>query len=437
MSETLPLGTRLTTLANGVRVVSHHMPHLETIALGVWIATGARHERETEQGISHLLEHMAFKGTARRTARAIAEEIEQVGGDLNAATSLETTAYYARVLKGDEALALEILADILRNSLFADDDLVREKEVILQEIAGIKDSPEELAYDLIQEAAYPEQPVGRPIIGTPDSVNAITADDLRGFLAAHYRGPHLVISAAGAVDHDRLARHADALFGSLSGETQVPEVSANYQGGIRYSLKSFEQSHLLTAFHGPSYRDAGFYTAQVLSGVMGGGMSSRLFQEARENRGLCYSIYSSAWGLRDTGIFAIHAATGPAMMGELIDVVDQEFQRIAQTLATEREVSRAKAQLKAGMLMGLESCSARAEQMARQLLVAGRLIPLDEIIARVDDVTPEKIRALAASIMRANPASVAVVGAGKRSRKFAEGASRIGAGERAVSALGI
>lgn len=422
----LPPGTNLSTLGNGVRVVTHHMPHLETVALGVWVATGARHERLGEQGISHLLEHMAFKGTAKRTARAIAEEIEQVGGDLNAATSLEMTAYYARVLKGDEGLALGILADILQASLFAPDDLTREKEVILQEIAGIKDSPDELAYDLIQDAAYPDQPVGRPIIGTPESVSAITADNLRGFLAAHYRAPHLVISAAGAVDHATMTRHAEALFSTLDVQPQEPEVPARYVGGVRHSTKSFEQSHLLAGFRSPSYRDPSFYAAQVLSGVLGGGMSSRLFQEARENRGLCYSIYSSAWGVGDTGMLAIHASTGGEMMAELIEVIRGELTGMALKAAPEREVARARAQLKAGLLMGLESCSVRAEQMARQLLVAGRLIPQEEIVAKIDDVTPESVRALAEQMLRRAPLSIAVVGAGKRSRRFAEAAGRLG-----------
>ena len=431
----LPAGTNLSSLANGVRVVTHHMPHLETIALGVWVATGARHEGPGEQGISHLLEHMAFKGTARRTARAIAEEIEQVGGDLNAATSLEMTAYYARVLKGDEGLALDILADILQSSSYAPEDLTREKEVILQEIAGIKDSPDELAYDLIQEAAYPDQPVGRPIIGTPESVSAITADDLRSFLAAHYRGPQMVISAAGAVDHAAITRHAEALFGSLNGVLQEPGVRAEYRGGVRHSTKSFEQSHLLAGFHSPSYRDPEFYAAQVLSGVLGGGMSSRLFQEARENRGLCYSIYSSAWGLGDTGMLAIHAATGTEMMAELIEVIGIELNAMAAKLAPEHEVMRARAQLKAGLLMGLESCSVRAEQMARQLLVAGRLIPQEEIVAKIEDVSPEKVRTLTEQLMRQAPLSIAVVGAGKRSRRFAEAASRLGGGRGQTMAV--
>ncbi len=419
-------GTALTTLANGLRIVTHRMPHLETISLGIWVATGARHESEREQGISHLLEHMAFKGTSRRSARAIAEEIEQVGGDLNAATSLETTAYYARVLKGDDGIALDILADILQESRFAEEDLVREKEVILQEIAGIKDSPEELAYDLVQEVAFPDQPVGRPIIGTPASVSAITADDLRSFLKRHYQSANMVIAAAGAVDHDQIVRHATALFGSLNARVIEQGIPALYKGGAKHTNKSFEQSHLIAGYPGPSYRDPEFYAAQVLSGLLGGGMSSRLFQEARENRGLCYSIYSSAWGLADSGLFAVHAATGAEMMPALIDVVGQELQRVAGERAPEREVARSKAQLKAGLLMSLESSSARAEQMARQLLVAGRLIGVEELIGRVDAVTPEAIRTLAETMVHQSVASVAVVGAGRRSRGFADAASRMG-----------
>ncbi len=419
-------GTELTTLGNGLRIVTHRMPHLETISLGIWVATGARHENLNEQGISHLLEHMAFKGTTRRSARAIAEEIEQVGGDLNAATSLETTAYYARVLKGDEGVALDILADILQESRFAEEDLAREKEVILQEIAGIKDSPEELAYDLVQEVAYPDQPVGRPIIGTPASVSAITAADLRSFLKRHYQSANMVIASAGAIDHEQFVRHVTALFGSLNAQQVEKGIPASYQGGARHATKSFEQSHLLAGYPSPSYRDPGFYAAQVLSGLLGGGMSSRLFQEARENRGLCYSIYSSAWGLGDTGLFAVHAATGPGMMAELIEIVGRELRRAASEVATEREIARSKSQLKAGLLMGLESSSARAEQMARQLLVAGRLIGADELIGFVDAVTPEAIRMLAETMVTKSVASVAVVGAGKRSRGFADAASRMG-----------
>lgn len=414
----------LTTLSNGVRVVSHLMPHVETVSLGVFVGTGARHETAAEHGISHLLEHMAFKGTARRSARQIAEEIEQVGGELNAATSLESTAYYARVLKGDDMVALDILADILRNPRFDADDLEREKEVILQEIAGINDSPDELAYDLVHDAAYPEQPVGRPIIGTPQSVKAITAEDLARFLATRYVGPRTVISAAGAIDHGQLVRHAEALFGGMSSTEGEPAVPARYAGGRRSLSKTFEQSHLLIGFPSPAWRDSDFFAAQVFSGLLGGGMSSRLFQEVREARGLCYAIYSTAWAFEDAGLMVVHAATGDAQVRELIGVLANELRRSATELPSPPEIQRSKAQMKAGLLMSLESTGARAEQMARQLLMAGRLFPTAELIERVDDVSAQGVREVAERILTTAPASVVVVGAGRKSEPHAVAAEQ-------------
>lgn len=425
--------TTVSTLANGLRVVTHAMPHVETSSLGIWIGVGSRHETESQQGISHLLEHMAFKGTKTRSALQIAEEIEQVGGEINAATSLETTAYYARVLRGDEGLALEILADILQNSAFDPTELEKERDVILQEIAATQDSPDEIAYDLIQEAAFPGQAIGRPILGTPDSVSATTPDDLRAFLAANYAPERMVVSAAGAVEHAGVLRHAEALFGGLSqlkvksGHDEV----ARYAGGTRSSAKSFEQSHVLLGFEGPSYRAKDAFTAQVFSGLFGGGMSSRLFQEVREKRGLCYAIYSSAWGLKDSGMFQIHAATGHTMVPDLIDVIGAELAGMAISGPTGREVSRAKAQLKAGLLMSLESSGARAEQMARHLLVHGRLIAPDELVARVDAVSAEHVRTFARGLAASAPC-VAIVGAGKKSSTHAKHAQRVLEGSAAA-----
>ncbi|MGE3918436.1 MAG: M16 family metallopeptidase, partial [Hyphomicrobiaceae bacterium] len=282
--------TTQSRLANGLRVVSHEMPHLGTVALGMWVASGARHEGEMEHGISHLLEHMAFKGTSRRTARDIAEEIEQVGGDLNAATSLDTTCYYARVLKDDVDVALDILADIIQNPLYSEEELEREREVILQEIASTRDSPDDTVYDLFQDAAFPGQPLGRPILGTPESVSSFTAANLRAFLGARYRAGSMVLSVAGNLSHEALVRRAEALFGGLPSGTSPSAEPATYVGGRRVSTRSFEQAHVVMGYRGLSYRDPHFYTAQVLSGLLGGGMSSRLFQEVREKRGLCYSI---------------------------------------------------------------------------------------------------------------------------------------------------
>lgn len=414
----------LTTLPNGLRIISDAMPHLETVSLGVWVAAGARHETEAEHGLSHLLEHMAFKGTASRTARQIAEEIEAVGGDLNAATGLEATAYYARVLKGDEGIALGILADILGNSLFAEDELARERHVILQEIAAIQDSPDEIAYDLVHEAAYPDQPVGRPVIGTPESVSHLTSRDLRAFLAARYQPSDMIISAAGAIRHDDLVRHSAALFAALTDKGLGVEPRAQYAGGVRAWGKRFEQCHFVLGFEAPSYLDDETYTVQVLSGLLGGGTSSRLFQEVRERRGLCYSIYSSAWGLKDTGMLGIHAATGAETLSSLSDVIAGELLGLAASIPAPDEVARAKAQLKSGLMMMLESSAVRAEQMARQLMALGRLVTTEETIERIDDVTPERVRALASKVFSGRP-SIAVVGAGRKSRAFAADALRM------------
>ena len=396
------------------------MPHLETVSLGVWVGAGARHEQEGEHGISHLLEHMAFKGTERRSATDIAEEIEAVGGELNAATSLETTAYFARVLKGDVGLALDILADILQIPRYAQDELEREREVILQEIAATRDSPDEIAYELLQDAAFP-QPGHRPAHprhrrrasrASAPTTCARSSTPTTAPAAWWCRPPAASTMAS-------FVRHAEAQFGGLNGGVGGRFEPARYVGGTRTSAKPFEQSHLVMAFAGPSYRDPEFYTAQVFSGLFGGGMSSRLFQEVRERRGLCYAIYSSCWALADTGLFGIHAATGPEMMGKLIDVVGEQLVGAAAEKPAEAELARAKAQLKAGLLMGLESSSARAEQMARQLLLFDRLIEPPELIERIDAVTAEAVRELAAKLVSGSPPSVAVVGAGRKGEAFA------------------
>jgi predicted Zn-dependent peptidase len=413
------MSVEISTLKNGLRVVSQEMPHLETVSLGVFVASGARHESKCEHGISHFLEHMAFKGTRRRSAQAIAEEIENVGGELNAATSLETTSYYARVLQADLGLAIDILSDILLQSKFAEDELEREREVILQEIASSKDSPDELAYDLMQDAAFPSQPMGRPILGTAKSVKAIRQTDLRNYLAQHYAARRMVLSAAGAVRHEDLVRHAETLFGGLNGaSSNATAEPASYRGGLRHLAKPFEQNHLVIAFEGPTHHSPDFYTAQVLSGFFGGGMSSRLFQEVRERRGLCYAIYTFVWGLSDTGLFGVHAATGPEQRAELMETVINELHRVASEKPSDVEVRRSKAQIKAGLLMGLESSSARSEQAARQLLALGRTVPSEELIGRIEAVTADSIRDFAGRLI-ARPATVSEVGSGAEAGTWA------------------
>ncbi len=413
------MSTNVTTLPNGLRVATHAMGHLETVSLGVWVASGARHERPEQHGLSHLLEHMAFKGTATRTAQRIAEEIEDIGGDLNAATGLDMTAYYARVLKGDDGIALNILADILLNSSFDTAELDKERSVIQQEIAAAQDDPDDVVFELAQEAAYPDQALGRPILGTERSVGAIQAADLRQFLVEHYSPESMVVAAAGAINHEKLVRHVEALFGGLTRRKSRGEQGARYVGGVASSARPYEQSHVVIGLPAPSYLEEDFYAAQVFSGLFGGGMSSRLFQEIRENRGLCYAIYSSVWGLRDAGMLAVHAATSPDKIEQLSAIVAEQLNDVASNGPTAAELQRSSAQLKSGLLMALESSSVRAEQMARQLLAFNALIPSQDLVARVDAVNSQGVRAVAERIASARP-TVAVLGSGKKSRAQAE-----------------
>lgn len=404
------MSVAVSELPNGLRVVTHTMRHLETVSMGIWVGAGSRFEAPLQHGISHLLEHMAFKGTTTRSARDIVEEIEFVGGELNAATSLDSTAYYARVLKGDEELALGLLADILRNPVFDAGELVREKDVILQEIAASRDSPDDLVYDLAQETAFSDQAIGRSILGTPSSVRGLGADDLVRYLGVNYTPGAMVLSAAGAVDHDRMVELARSLFGDAPRADAVAPQPARYTGGVSQGKKQYEQDHVILAFRGPSYNEDEFYAAQVLSGILGGGMSSRLFQEAREKRGLCYAVYSFCWGLSDAGLFGVHAATGEQQLSELVNVICSQFEQSAEIAPDHTEISRAKAQIKTGLLTSLENSGARAEQLARQVLAFGRPLDTGELIEKVEAVNGEKLRTVAEKLLHQVRPTMALVG---------------------------
>jgi predicted Zn-dependent peptidase len=399
----------LSQLPNGITVVSHAMAEVETVSLGLWIGAGSRSETEGEHGVAHFLEHMAFKGTARRSAQEIAEEIEAVGGELNAATGVDSTAYYARVMRKDMPLALDILSDIILFPRFDRTELTRERDVILQEIAAAMDSPEDIAFDLVQDAAFPDQPVGRAILGTVESVSRFKRNHLSSYLSAHYHGPNMVLAAAGAVDHRLLLAEAERLHAGFGTKAPPAPEMARYAGGFKRSEKPFEQTHLVLAFEGPAYRDADYFTAQICAGALGGGMSSRLFQEVRERRGLCYAIYAFSSGLSDSGMFTVHAAGGPDRAHELIEVIREELVKAAEKGFRPDEMGRVKAQLKMGLLAGLESSSARAEQLARQILIHGRPLSTEELIARVEEVRAEDLQALVERML-ASPASLATVG---------------------------
>lgn len=402
-------GPQVTRLSNGLTVASITMPEAETVSLGIWVGAGSRTELAAEHGVAHFLEHMAFKGTARRSARDIAEEIEAVGGDLNAATGVDSTAYFARVLPRDLPLALDILSDILLNPKFDAGELERERGVILQEIAASLDSPEDTVFDLAQEAAYPDQPLGRPILGTMQSIGAFMREDLTRYLAAHYHAPNMVLAAAGAVDHAGLVEAAQARLASLDPSPAPAPECARYSGGLRHSDRYFEQTHLVLGFEGPALHDPDYFQMQMLAGALGGGMSSRLFQEVREKRGLCYSVYSFAHSLADTGNLSIYAATGPEAAAELFGVIGAEIRRAADEGFHADELSRVKAQAKMGLFASLESSGARAEQLARHILLYGRPLSKEELLERVEAVSEEDLRRQAARLL-ASPLTLATVG---------------------------
>ena len=421
------MSVRLSRLPSGLTVVTHAMDHLESTALGIWVGAGARSEQDNEHGLSHVLEHMAFKGTKTRSAIDIAEEIEAVGGEVNAATSVETTSYYARILKDDVPLAIDILSDILSNSVFDPAELEREQHVIVQEIGAALDTPDDRVYDLFTEAAFPNQPIGRTILGTPQTVEAVASPMLDAYLARHYRGPGMVLGAAGAVDHDAIVKLAGERFGAISAVAGPEPARATYRGGdLRETRDHLQETQIMVGFEGRPYSSDTFYTAQLLAAIMGGGMSSRLFQEVREKRGLCYSIYAFHWSFSDSGLFGVHAATGPDDIGELMPVMLGEMERAAHDI-DERELDRARAQLRAGLLMTLESPAARAGQIARQILLFGRLIPVDELVARINAITVANVRSLAEDIFTGSKPTVAAVGAPDSMMSHDKIAERFGA----------
>ncbi|MFN3655708.1 MAG: M16 family metallopeptidase [Pseudolabrys sp.] len=401
----------VTRLPSGLSVVTDRMPHLESASLGVWIGAGSRDEKPDEHGISHLLEHMAFKGTKRRTARQIAETIEAVGGDLNAATSIESTAYYARVLKADVPLALDVLADILSEPTFDPEELRREQNVIVQEIGATEDAPDDLVFDRLQETAFPGQSVGRSILGTPETVRSFNAARIRAYLARNYRAPDMLVVAAGAVDHAQVVAEVEKRFSLFTGPAGPAPERAAFAGGTRVETRDLEQVHIAMALHGVSVTDETLYSLQVFTNVLGGGMSSRLFQEVREIRGLCYAIHAFHMPYSDTGLFGLYAGTDETDAPELMRVVIEQIANATETLA-EHEVARAKAQMKAGLLMALESSEARAGQLARQMLAYGRPIPLEEIVAKVDAVTVESARAAGCALIGRGRPAIAALGPG-------------------------
>ena len=396
-------------LPNGFRIVTEQMPGLASASVGVWVTAGGRHETPQQNGIAHFLEHMAFKGTTTRSALQIAETIEDVGGYINAYTSREVTAYYVRMLEKDVPLGLDVVADILRNQVLDDAEIEVERGVILQEIGQALDTPDDVIFDWLQEKAYAEQPIGRTILGAAERVENFSRADLQGFIGQHYGPEQMILSAAGAVDHDAIVALAEKLFGDMPAKPLIEAAPALFTGGEHIQSKPLEQAHFALGFESPGYRAEDIYVAQIYASALGGGMSSRLFQEIRENRGLCYTIFAQAGAYADTGMMTIYAGTSGAQLPELAQITVDEMKRAASDMSAV-EVARARAQMKAGLLMGLESPSNRAERLARLMQIWDRIPPLEETIAQIDAVTTGDVRAFAETMAVSAPAALALYG---------------------------
>jgi predicted Zn-dependent peptidase len=427
------MSLEITKLSNGLTVVSDPMPGLESAALGVWVNTGSRNESPAEMGVSHMLEHMAFKGTAARSARQLSEEIEAVGGVLNAYTSREQTAFHARVLKGDVPLALDLIGDILTNPAFLPPELERERQVVLQELGQARDTPDDIVFDHLQAAIYPGQALGWSILGEEKTVSAFDPAMLRAYMAAQYRAEGMTLIASGAVEHGAIVRLAEEKCGGFHPGAVPQAEAARYLGGDFREGDDLEQTHVAYAFPGLSNSDPDYFIAQIYATVLGGGTSSRLFQEAREKRGLCYSIYAFSNGFQDSGFLGVYAGTGESEAGEISAVIAGEMEGMAANL-TEAEVARARAQLKVSLLMGMERPGTRAEQIAGQLFALGRVQSAAEIVTQLDAIDVEGVKAYAARVMRAGRPTIAAVGPVSRLESHDVFARRFGAGAIADAA---
>ena len=394
-------------LANGLTVVTDRMETVETVSMGVWVDVGTRDEDPDVNGVSHLLEHMAFKGTKRRDAYTIAAEIEAVGGHLNAYTSRENTAYYAKVLKDDLPLAVDLIGDILQHSIMDDEELSREQAVILQEIHQARDTPDDIVFDHFQETAFPDQAMGRPVLGQPEVVKGMSAKSIRAYMDRHYSAEKMVVAAAGNLDHDVFTRLVEETFTTLPAFEENAREPGRYCGGNFRETRDLEQVHVVFGAEGIAFDDQGFYAASVLSTILGGGMSSRLFQEIREKRGLAYTIYSFLSCYKDCGIFGIYAGTGAEEAHGLLSLVLDEIEK-AQDHIIEEELDRARAQIKASILMSLESTSARCEQLARQMIVFGRPISTVEIVQQIDAADHTSVKDVAQQILAGRPTIAAI-----------------------------
>ena len=398
---------KITTLNNGLRVITDTVDSVHSVAVGIWAAVGTRDEDLQHNGVAHMVEHMLFKGTQRRGPKQIAEEVENVGGHMNAYTSKEMTSYHIHLLKNDLPLALDMLADMYQNATLPEDEIARERHVILQEIGMTNDTPDDLIFDNYYETAYPGQGLGAPILGRAQHVSRMQRGEMADYIRRFYTPARTIISAAGNIEHADFVQQVEQAFRNLPADQPDQHAKANYQGGEHRQNKDLEQTHIVLGFQGLGRLDDDYLPARILSMMLGGGMSSRLFQEVREKRGLVYTVYAYHSGYIDDGQFGIYAGTGPKDLPELIPVLCDEILKTTHDL-TEVELNRARAQIKSGMVIGRESMMARAEQQAKYLQFHGKAFDLDAILTKIDAITVSDLHKVAKPIFATRPTLAAL-----------------------------
>ncbi|QPA32099.1 M16 family metallopeptidase [Thermaerobacillus caldiproteolyticus] len=386
------------TCRNGVRIVLEQIPTVRSVAIGVWIGTGSRNESEQNNGISHFLEHMFFKGTKTRTAREIAEAFDSIGGQVNAFTSKEYTCYYAKVLDEHAEFALEMLADMFFHSTFVDEELQKEKNVVLEEIKMYEDTPDDIVHDLLSKACYANHPLGYPILGTEETLRTFTGESLRRYMADYYTPDRVVISVAGNVK-ESFINQIEKYFGSFTAKQQTRQEQAPiFQPQKLARQKDTEQAHLCIGFNGLPVGHPDIYSLIILNNILGGSMSSRLFQEVREQRGLAYSVFSYHSSYQDGGLLAIYGGTGNNQLDLLFETIQETIRKLKEDGITEKELQNSKEQMKGSLMLSLESTNSRMSRNGKNELLLGRHRSLDEIIEEINNVTKEKVNELAQQI---------------------------------------
>ncbi len=405
---------RQTTLKNGIKVVTEELPDVESSSIGVWVATGSRKETPRVNGITHFIEHLLFKGTKKRTALDIAKEIESVGGVLNAFTSREYTCFYAKVINKDLPRAIDLLSDIFMNSLFDPVEIDRERMVVLQEIKMIQDTPDDLIHDVFAGCFWKDHPLGRPVVGDMKTISSLRRRDILSYFRRHYRSNTVFITAAGGLGHRKLIKLLDATFGTIArGVSKDGSQRPVPSSGVKLIHRDLEQVHLCIGVPVPPQPAPERYALYLLHTVLGGGMSSRLFQEIREKRGLAYSVYTYLSLCKDAGSLVAYAGTSEKDFSEVVEVILREFERLAKSL-TREELKNAKEQMKGGMLLGLETSDSRMTKLARDVLYFGRIIPLKEIVKSIDSVRLDEARELASRIFVPHRITLAAMGRVKK-----------------------